>query len=134
MNFINFKKSLWGISFIEVLVSLLLLSMVLLGADVMQVALLRESRESYFCEIAHNQLQLMSDQLHVSAKKTDLKEQITEWNRVNAMLLPQGAGDVSGVFPVVTVTIYWEGATHADCQTKGIKIIKCLQRNILFVV
>ncbi len=127
------KKLSHGISFIEVLVSLLLISLVLLGADAMQIVLLQKSRELYFRSIAQHQLQSMAGQLSVLIKQAELTKSIADWNRVNAMLLPQGVGSVSGQFPVYEIDLVWNGATQADCHLKEKQNITCLSNEILFV-
>lgn len=99
----------------------------------MQIVLLQKSRELYFRSIAQHQLQSMAGQLSVLIKQAELTKSIADWNRVNAMLLPQGVGSVSGQFPVYEIDLVWNGATQADCHLKEKQNITCLSNEILFV-
>ena len=112
---VHYKLS--GYTLIEVLVSLLLLSVMLLGMDVMQIFALRQSRAAYYLSVAHTQMQSISERLRMTAT-LDPAMTISAWNTENALVLPQGVGYVRGSYPVYHAQLCWGGAL-------------CLEKNIL---
>lgn len=96
-----------GFSLIEVLISLVLISLVLLGFDVMQLYSLEKNRDAYYLSAAQNQLASFANQLRNLNSSTDLKKQISLWNRQNKEILPLGKGSVTGAYPEYTETLQW---------------------------
>lgn len=122
-----------GFSLIEVLISLLLLSIVLLGLDGMEIYALRENRDAYYFSQAENQLQSMIERLRVAGPYSDLNQQIKIWNQQNLAVLPQGKGYVKRNFPTYNVTIFWgEKTNKRTCHHEMIKgqALKCLSEEI----
>lgn len=98
-----------GFSLIEVLISLLILSLILLGFDAMEIDALRENRNAYYFSVAENQLNSIAQR--IQAHPQDITKQLMIWNQQNQQILPQGKGNVSGLFPNYIVTIFW-GEKH----------------------
>ena len=114
-----------GFSLIEVLISLLLISLILLGLDAMQYASLRQIKETYFLHVASNQLQNLKERLFVSQQSP----QIFLWNEENKKVLPAGFGTLSGEFPNYILTIYWGKKTH-QCKKNQLGESGCLIEKI----
>lgn len=89
------KLKLLGFSLIEVLISLLLLSLILLGFDAAEIYSLRKTCEAYHISVAVNQLSAMSERLRALGNNAGLEQQIFLWNEENQQLLPNGRGIVS---------------------------------------
>ena len=98
-----------GLTLFEVLISLLILSLVLLGLDVMELSALRLNRKAYFSAVAEQQLHNMEERLSFLGALGDPAQQIERWNGENKRLLPLGAGRVQGHYPLYTITLYWGG-------------------------
>src|SRR5205809_775092 len=96
-----------GFSLIEVLISILLLSIALIGIDALELNSLRISRETYYLSVATNQMQSIADRLKVFSNNNVLQSEIDDWNRENKNILPQGRGQVSGIFPFYQIAVFW---------------------------
>lgn len=98
-----------GFTLIEVLISLFLLSLILLGLDAMEVFALRENRAAFYFLTAENQIDAMVERLYALNTQENLAEQVSIWNQQNQEVLPLGTGSVSGYFPSYTLKIEWDG-------------------------
>jgi hypothetical protein len=105
-----------GISLLEVLISLVLLSIALFGFDVMEISAVRDNRAAYFSSVAMNQMQSMVERLHALGKHQGLDQQITAWNNELQSALPRGNGVVIGSFPTYTVIVSWGGLARRTCE------------------
>jgi len=123
-------KNQLGLSLIEVLISLLLLSLALLGLDAMNVMALRANRAAYFLGVATNQLQVMTDRLRVFKDTVSLDQQLLYWNVQNQQVLPEGYGTIRGHHPVYTLTIYWGNMPKDDCPKPQLGQSGCLQEKM----
>lgn len=116
-----------GFSLVEILISLLILSLILLGFDCMQIYALRENRNAYYFSVAENQLISFTNRLRVRNSRDELTDQVTRWNEQNHTLLPYGKGYVTGVFPFYTTTLFWGDKTNKRiCKDLPIGQLKCL--------
>jgi prepilin-type N-terminal cleavage/methylation domain-containing protein len=120
-----------GFSLIEVLVSLLILSFILLGFDALEVYSLRQVRTAYVFSCANNQLNNMIERLRNINGDESIKDQIEQWNKENKIILPQGWGEVKGHFPDYDMSIYW-GDSTSHCQQNQIGSSGCITRHIVF--
>ena len=110
-----------GFSVIEVLISLLILSLILLGFDAMQIASLRRCQQAYFFSVAEQQLVAMSERLQ---SFSEITKQIAIWNQQNQQLLPNGLGVISGTYPDYQLSIFWGEKMHPDdCQAGKTKCL-----------
>jgi Tfp pilus assembly protein PilV len=114
-------------SFIELLVSLVLLSIIMLCTDGAEVAAMRQTKAVFYAATAKRQINNLSSRLVVTNGEGEL-EQIKLWNEENAAVLPQGKGIVSGVYPDYDITLSWGGeqqCDHTHIQPRG-----CLRTSI----
>lgn len=108
-------QRLAGFSFMEILVSLFLFSLILYSFDRLEIYALRQHQQAYFFNIATLQYLNMVERLRALQSSAGLSEQVVEWNRQNHLILPQGQGSVRGYFPTFTVSLYW-GKPTAECN------------------
>jgi len=113
-----------GLSLIEVLVSLFLLSLVLLGLDAMVISSARLQLKVYYASLAEQQLQNMTQRLRLDANVSD---QVLRWNQENQLLLPQGRGWVEGIDPAYSIKLCWgeeglEREGHAGCASTDLLV------------
>lgn len=118
-------KDVSGMSLIEILISLLLLSILLLGFDAMQIKSLQVAKQSYFYTIAEQQLDQIIERL-LASKTLNSADQIAAWNRENINLLPQGRSQVVGRYPHYTISIMWGGMNNLSCPSNKIGRENCL--------
>jgi prepilin-type N-terminal cleavage/methylation domain-containing protein len=118
-----------GFSLIEVLMSLLLISLILFGLDAGQIYTMNEVKILYFFNIAENQINNAIERLNALKMYDGVYEQLTIWNAENQTALPSGFGTISGVFPDYIVTIYWGNIPH-HCEKEQIGPSGCLIKKI----
>lgn len=118
-----------GVSLLEVLISLFILSFILLGLDAMEITALRDCRVAYYFTIATQQIQNIHERLYALKDKQSFSEQIDVWNKQNQELLPNGRGEVTGKYPAFTATIFW-GQINS-CHQISIGQSGCLQEKII---
>lgn len=114
-------KKFNGFSLLEVLVSLFLLSVVLLGLEGMQFFALREMRNAWLLSVAVNQINNMSERLRAYGQDVVIEDQVIIWNQEISQLLPKGRGDVMGQYPAYTISL---------CQQSQIKEEGCISQKI----
>ncbi|MES2218478.1 MAG: prepilin-type N-terminal cleavage/methylation domain-containing protein [Pseudomonadota bacterium] len=102
-----------GYTLLEVMISMFLLSIAMLGMDVMAVQSLHENRKIYYLSVAINEIEAMSERLQALGNADGLTEQITRWKQEINNLLPQSQGQVTGSFPDYEITLFWNQST---CQ------------------
>lgn len=93
-----------GFTLIEVLISLLILSFILLGFNAMQLHALRENRNAYYFSVAQNQINSLLERSYAQELSS---QQIATWNLQNQKSLPNGTGRISGHYPSYQITIFW---------------------------
>jgi prepilin-type N-terminal cleavage/methylation domain-containing protein len=125
MNF----YALSGFSLIEVLVSLLLISFILLGFNSTEVSSMSAIRDAYQFNLANHQLNNITERLRILKQYPGIEQQVAEWNTENQMILPQGKGEVEGHFPEYTISIRW-GEQELPCQQNQLTQGGCLTRHI----
>lgn len=124
---------LFGYTLIEILVSLLLLSILMLGLNTIQAVSLRSARAADYVGIAEMQLYSMAERLTLLTDSA-VNDQISLWNEQNSRELPNGHGVVSGHFPAYHVAIYWGKATQpCDQLLQGLSGCLTLAVNVTAV-
>ncbi|MDR3491844.1 MAG: prepilin-type N-terminal cleavage/methylation domain-containing protein [Gammaproteobacteria bacterium] len=111
MNLKNQK----GFSLIEVLVSLMLLSLALFGINAMQLFALLETRSAYHFSLATTQMESLRERL-LASSDSENSSAIANWNHENAIVLPQGVGVVEGAYPLYHATLYWGDVHQNKCE------------------
>jgi len=118
-----------GFTLIEVLISLILLSLLLLGFDAMEIDSLRSTRAAYYFYLATQQLIAMTDRLRALGANQSLNEQVAIWNLQNQDLLPAGRGTVSGSYPSYILAVYW-GKFLQECKQIKLGQSGCVQQRL----
>ncbi len=121
-----------GFSLIEVLISLLLISLILLGLDGMQLYSWKLTKTAYFYNVATNQLNNVMERLTVVQTADGFMQQVSAWNIENKAVLPMGYGTVTGAFPNYITTIYWGTQKH-NCIKNHVGEAGCLREKIQLV-
>ena len=103
-------------SLIEILVSLLILSLILLGFDAAEVYSFHKTEEAYFFNVAVNQLQEITERLTALGSYDGLDQQVALWNLHNQAVLPQGKGSIT---KSVQLKINWG---KNSCLTEDLNI------------
>lgn len=110
-----------GATLIEILVSLVLLSLMLLGLDAMQLTALREAKVSLYYAEASQQLHLMQEKL-TALHLSDPADAINRWNQQNAAVLPHGRGVAqNGV-----ISVFWGDMNLDRCEHNKIGLSGCV--------
>ncbi|MDX1900840.1 MAG: prepilin-type N-terminal cleavage/methylation domain-containing protein [Gammaproteobacteria bacterium] len=122
-----------GFTFLEILVSLFLLSIALFGLDVIHLRTLRDTQSAWYFSLATLQLNNLSEQLHAMHSESELAAIIQEWNMQNQNVLPKGRGSVVKNSATYQVTIAW-GNDSAPCTHNHIDISGCLREDIPLAV
>lgn len=116
-------KNTQGTSLLEVLVSLFLISLFLLGLDAVQIKALDANIAAYYATVAEQQLINMRERMKV---EKNLHQQIIIWNKENVDLLPHGKGCVIATCPVGIISIAWGEKSFAECRQDKIGKSGCL--------
>jgi type II secretory pathway component PulJ len=116
----------YGYTLTEILVSLCLLSLLVLGLNAAQVMSVRATRAAYHLSVAELQLYSMAERLSI-LHGNQLDESITEWNNQNSVVLPQGKGEVEGLFPDYHLSIHWGKSDTSSCDQVSIGESGCLE-------
>lgn len=125
---LRFSKN-HGFSLIEVLISLLLISLILFGLDAGQFFTIKEANYAYFFSTAENQIRNGVQRLVALKGYEALDEQEANWNAENQKVLPQGWGIITGAFPNYTLSIYWGNIPHR-CEKQKLGSSGCLTKKI----
>lgn len=118
-----------GVSLIEVMISLFILSLLLLGMDAMQMAALQKARALYYFSVATQQLHVMAEYLSV-VQTEDFQAQLLHWNEQNRRVLPRGEGNIQGYYPDYQLIIAWGGQSSNECLQLKIGVKGCLRETI----
>lgn len=114
-----------GSTLIEVLVSLVLLSIILFGFDAVQIHIQRQTKVIYLYAIASQQISNIVYRLY-SLEGNQLSQEIERWNQQNRAVLPDGRGVVSQGM----VSIFWGKNASTICQENKIDQNGCLRRKL----
>lgn len=100
-----------GAALIEVLISLIIFSIFLLGLDAMQLTSLQMTKKSYYAALAQAQLEFLQERMLV-LNENQFGNEIEKWNKQLNKLLPNGRGEMNANN---IAKIYWGNATESDC-------------------
>lgn len=112
-------------SLLEVLISLSLLSIVILGEGALQLSSSHNIRTSYYMSVATEEINNITTLLH-HLPTVDLADSIINWQEHVAKVLPQGKGVIEREGSHYDVSIFWGGATPGTCPTTQPNITGCL--------
>ncbi len=105
-----------GFSFIEVLISLGLLSFIFIGLEGAGLYAIHSEQEAWQLAIAMNQIDGMVERLYTLTSDHGLQAKLADWNQENSLVLPHGKGVIAGHYPAYIITIYWDKSQ--SCQQK----------------
>lgn len=113
-----------GTSLIEILISLMLMAVILLGIDAMQVVSLQQCKANYYFAVAEQQINVMNERIAL-LKNDEPDEFALIWNKQNQEVLPQGRGIVKS-HPDSGLSIYWGNVNEQNCKTSKSGTEGCL--------
>lgn len=105
-NFYN-KISCTGFALLEVLLTLLIISLSILGVIGLQLSALHHSQESYLQSLAAVRLSSLMERLRVNASPDARSGELDQWNQTNALLLPNGKGNFYCAGDDCTANLQW---------------------------
>lgn len=147
-----------GVSLIEVLVSVIVMAIGLLGLAALQGSAVRFNHSAELRSIANSQAQSMIDRMRANKQGVEsgfynnlsglpsqtqcsacspaqlAQYDLYQFNTTNAQLLPSGQGQVTGNGRVFTITIFWDndrsGATGTNCSGNTALDLTCLSMSV----
>ncbi len=149
-----------GFGLLEALVSILVLSVGLVGVAMLQINSIRRNQAAQFQAIALTQAQNIIDRMNQNptgitngaydnasgipanpncTTSTCTEAQIAQqdiyyWNTINAQLLPSGQGTVVKNGSLHTITIFWDalrtGATGLNCSGNTAVDLSCFRMQV----
>lgn len=102
-----------GFALLEILISVVLVSILLLGINALQLSTLRKAQHIYFTSLAN--LQILNMREILFATKSLDGAQLEAWNTNNLRLLPRGNGEVTGSYPNYIIKVRW-GNGQKECD------------------
>src|ERR1700733_13945558 len=96
-----------GFSLMEVLITLFILSLGLLGIAGLELTALRNTQDIYFQSIASTQLAAMAERLRANQSQLAKNLECERWNIENQRLLPQAKGICVCQNTACTLTLNW---------------------------
>jgi prepilin-type N-terminal cleavage/methylation domain-containing protein len=115
-----------GFTLLELLISLTILSIALLGLDAAQLTSLHKLKSAYYFSVAAQQLDRMHAILSV-IPDNDLTTALTTWNNQNQSVLPQGRGVLENRYPTPVISIFWGNTSANECVKPTIGQSGCLK-------
>lgn len=154
MEHMSAKKYHDGISLIEILVSVIVLALGLLGLASLQANSTRYNHSAYLRSVAVSQANDMIDRMRANQNGVDngdyngvsgipsnpgctsctsaqtAQRDLFEWNTTNAALLPSGQGTIAVAGNHMNITVMWDnernGATGTACSGNNSVDLTCL--------
>jgi len=112
------KQYYSGIAMIEVLISLGIISLVLLSLLIYQLDMIKSINQSRLETIATIQLMNFSEMVLMNTSHSARNKALKIWNKDNAHLLPQGAGDYHEIDNhQCQMTVHWFSGKHETQST-----------------
>ncbi len=96
-----------GLTLFEVLISLLLFSLALLGLDAMLLSSWQFNRKAYFSALAEQQMHNLKERMRLQDGGEELAHSIAAWNQENHRILPSAEGGVEGAYPDYRLSLCW---------------------------
>ena len=118
-----------GFTLLEILISLFIFSLALLGLDAMQLTTLRQAKTTYYLSVTSVQLNAMAERL-AATKGQQLLESQQHWNEHNKEVLPNGRGTIRGEYPHVNLSLFWGAAREDACVKDKLGQAGCLHLDL----
>jgi Tfp pilus assembly protein PilV len=106
----------YGFTLLEVMISFMLVSIAVLGMDVMAVQSLHQNLKTYQLSIAVNEMQNIRERLQALQDNAGLQEQLISWNQDFKSVLPKSESSINGSFPNYEVSLWWGDKGRDACQ------------------
>lgn len=119
-----------GLIFLEVLVSFALISLGSLSLITFTSQTLANTQHNNYLIFAQQQLSNIAQRLAMISNSTAIYAQINAWNQENNLVLPQGNGKVTGMYPNYRVTLCWFEAHAAQVKFTTTQHKSCLFNHI----
>jgi len=119
-----------GLTLLEVMISLCILSIAMLGFDVLQIAAMRQAKALFYGTIARQQVKMI-EELLMSAGENNSTDYIELWKKQNTEVLPRGRGQITGAYPQYGISIFWGGLSEGQCLQSTIGVQGCLREKII---
>lgn len=110
-----------GFNLIEILISLFIISLALLGLDAISIHTLRDTKTTYYFNAAIQQLNNLIEQLNITSQD-ELQNILNNWNKQNQEILPHGHGAIINNRAI----IYWGNYPQTNCEKNTIGTSGCL--------
>jgi prepilin-type N-terminal cleavage/methylation domain-containing protein len=118
-----------GFTLLEILVSLFILALLLLGLDAIQIRALASAKSTYYFSVATEQIRSISERLQATeGGQRDALQ--AAWNEQNKLVLPQGYGVISGNPPTFILTIFWGKNLSLKCDRDTYGQSGCIRTSI----
>lgn len=119
-------QKLFGVTLIEVLISLLILMLALLGFDAMLLDASQKMRNAYYFTLATDQIISIAEWLHGHTKDQST-DHLQQWNQEIQSFLPAGQGILSDKGSHYQITLFWGQKTHQRiCKEDHPSELHCL--------
>lgn len=118
-----------GFTYIELLISISLLSFLFLGMHAMQASSLHQAKGVFYSQIAKEELENLSEILSI-ASSDQHQEIIEEWKREVESALPGGNGEVDSDLSVWRAVVYWGNGNALSCKKNKAGESGCLRQEI----
>lgn len=114
-----------GVSLFEVLISLFLLSIALLGMDAVHLSTLSRARSALAYSIAVRQTEQAANRIE-AARGYGSDIIIAAWNQQNKIVLPDGKGVINPAYPLMRTAVFWGGSSPENCQHNKMEAQGCV--------
>ena len=118
-----------GFTFIEIMISLLLVSFLLLALDASEFAALREAKNAYHQRVAMQQFNVILERLR-ALKGKNITDAVKDWNQQNKKVLPAGRGWVEAQNEGFILSIFWGNTALQTCNQNQIGQTGCLRLSV----
>ena len=110
---LSYNSGIPGFGLLEVLVSIFILSLAVMGLDAMLLTAFREAKAGYYFRAAIQQIQNIAT---ISSVADEIESQKITWNLQNKELLPNGRGVIEENFSYIKMHITWGDDSNSACQ------------------
>jgi len=119
-----------GLTLIEVLFSLMVLSLTLLGLEAMELTAWHSNLNAYYLSQVEQQIDNLQEILRFFAGSGKADQQIQLWEQETRLILPQAAIKLSGEYPFYHLRLTWGEVHKGSCEIKREEHSGCVQEEI----
>lgn len=117
-----------GITFIESLVALCLISITLLGIEKMLLVAIQMNQQAWFQTLAGIQINNMIALMEL--RRANWRTFVSAWQNQNKILLPRGLGKIDLFQNQYSVSVIWHSPIFSiwKCHLSSVYHVSCLER------